>query len=196
MLFLAGCSAIWGESPAPEPPPVLLPPPAVATTFLSTPPSPAAVQVATPGPLPSPTPSLDNALNFEQLGQESFDAVGWHAGLALYKHCAYMGNRRARQINIVDISDPTQPERIGVLPFPDGSQPAELRVLRAQHLLVVADLTSDVSLLTFDISDCSSPQPLGLWCSKVNHMNSFCGAMLPTRARLWLLIWLDHRICS
>jgi len=72
-----------------------------------------------------------------------------------------VGNRRARQINIVDISDPTQPEWIGALPFPDGSQPAELRVLRGQHLLVVADLTSDVSLLTFDISDCSSPHPLG-----------------------------------
>ncbi len=83
MLFLAGCSAARG-SLVPEPPPVLLPPPAVSTAFPSTPINPAAVQVATPGPLPSPTPSLDSALNFEQLGQESFDAVGWHAGLALY----------------------------------------------------------------------------------------------------------------
>ena len=160
MLLLAGCSAVQ-EAPAPEPPPVLLPPPAVSTTFPSTPTNPVPLQVATPGLLPSPTPSLDIALNFEQLGQESFDAVGWHAGLALYEHCAYVGNRRGSLINIVDISDPTQPEQVSALPFPDGSQPAELRVLPAQHLLVVADLTNDVSLLTFDISDCSSPQPLG-----------------------------------
>lgn len=188
LLLLAGCSAAR-EVPAPEPPPVLLPPPAVSTTFPSTPTNPAALQVASPDPSPSPTPSLDIALNFEQLGQESFDALGWHAGLALYEQCAYVGNRQARQINIVDISDPTKPARIGALSFPDGSQPAELRVLPAQHLLVVADMTSVVNLLTFDISDCSSPQPLGslvlesqpheffLW-SNAAHTRAFVAADL------------------
>lgn len=100
------------------------------------------------------------AQNFEQIGHTSLGSIGWHGGLALAGSCAYVGNRRASAIAIVDVSDPATPTAAGAIPFPPGAQPAELRTLPAHNLLVVADLAQSPHLYTFDVSDCTAPRQM------------------------------------
>ena len=97
---------------------------------------------------------------FELVGHTALGEIGWHAGLALYGDCAYVGNRRSGGAAIVDISDPAAPTQIGFLPFGPGGQPVELRVLPERALLVAADF-GRARLLTFDVADCAAPAPLG-----------------------------------
>jgi hypothetical protein len=97
---------------------------------------------------------------FELVGHTALGEIGWHAGLALYGDCAYVGNRRSGGAAIVDISDPAAPTQIGFLPFGLDGQPVELRVLPERALLVAADF-GNARLLTFDVADCAAPAPLG-----------------------------------
>ncbi|MDT8304730.1 MAG: hypothetical protein RRC07_02240 [Anaerolineae bacterium] len=130
---------------------------------------------ASPAPLPTPTlePVATNAAprtpgpaqpgtlqGFELVGHHALGSIGWHAGLALYDRCAYVGNRRSGGVTIVDITDPAAPAVTGSLPFGAEGQPVELRVLPARAVLVAADF-AQARLLTFDVSDCAAPQPLG-----------------------------------
>jgi hypothetical protein len=65
------------------------------------------------------------------------------------------------QIAIVDVGDPTQPTLVNELLFAPNSQPVELRALPDLNLLVVLNFAPVPQVLTFDVSDCRNPQPLG-----------------------------------
>ncbi len=122
---------------------------------------------ATPQPSPTWSPeALAPALpgtnqGFELVGHTALGEVGWHAGLALSGHCAYVGNRRSDRVAIVDVSNPAALAQIGFLPIGPGGQPVELRVLPERALLVVADFGHG-RLLTFDVTDCATPAPLAV----------------------------------
>jgi hypothetical protein len=105
--------------------------------------------------------TLGTIQNFELVGHTALGSVGWHAGLALKDHCAYVGNRNNSRIAIVDVSDPAQPTRIGDVSLGRGTQPVEVRVLPERNLLVVADLAAAPHILAFDVTDCTQPTPLG-----------------------------------
>ena len=133
-------------------------------------PWPTPTATATPSPTPTLTPTPDpellvarpgTAWNFELVGHHPLDSAGWHGALALHGRCAYVGNCNRPELNIADISDPASPAHLGALSLPPGSQPTEVRTLPGRDLLVVADLSSHARLLTYDISDCASPRPLG-----------------------------------
>jgi hypothetical protein len=99
--------------------------------------------------------------NFELVGHHAIGSVGWHGALALKGPCAYVGNGARPEINLLDISDPTNPAHLGALDLPSGSKPVEVRTLPDLDLLVVADLSSRDLLLTYDVSNCAEPTPLG-----------------------------------
>jgi len=61
----------------------------------------------------------------------------------------------------VDVSDSTHPALVGALtPFP-SAQPVELRAIPDLGLLVVLNFSPDPTVLTYDVSDCRNPRPLG-----------------------------------
>jgi hypothetical protein len=101
------------------------------------------------------------AWNFELAGHNPIDAIGWHAALALKDRCAYVGSYRHSAVTILDVSDPTSPIQLEPLDLPAGTQPVEVRTIPELDLLVVADLSPAAWLLTYNISDCAAPQPLG-----------------------------------
>jgi len=116
--------------------------------------------------IPTPAPELlvarpGTKWNFELVGHHAIGSVGWHSGLALKDRCAYVGNGGRPEINILDVSDPTEPAHLGALDLPSGSRPVEVRTLPDLDLLVVADLSSRGLLLTYDVSNCAEPTPLG-----------------------------------
>jgi hypothetical protein len=116
--------------------------------------------------MPTPAPELlvarpGTTWNFELVGHHAIGSIGWHSALALKGRCAYVGNGARPEINILDISDPTNPAHLGALGLPSGSKPVEVRTLADLDLLVVADLSSRSLLLTYDISNCAEPAPLG-----------------------------------
>lgn len=117
------------------------------------------------GPTPTPTAlgptTLGRIENFELVGRHALGGRGWHTGLALMDQCAYIGNRRLPQIAILDVSDPTQPVLANELVLSPGSRPVELRVVPDLHLLVVLNFSAGLTFITFDVSDCLNPQPLG-----------------------------------
>jgi hypothetical protein len=79
----------------------------------------------------------------------------------LTDRCAYVGNYRRSAVAIVDVLDPANPTLLAPLELPPGTSPVELRTVPDLDLLVVTDLSSAARLLTYDVSDCSVPQPLG-----------------------------------
>ena len=177
LLLLAGCRTPGGRPLPPAVRPTLPPSPAptateVVVTRVSASPtpaaSPAAVATATPvaetataaAPAPTMAPALPGtAQGFELVGHAALGGIGWHAGLALHGHCAYVGNRRAQALTIVDVSEPQQPRLLPPLPL-DGGQPVEIRTLPGRDVLLVADFRR-ARLLTYDVSECARPQPLG-----------------------------------
>jgi hypothetical protein len=142
--------------------------PAATPTALPVPAASATLAPATIVPEPTPTwlPEVMTAAlpgtsqGFELVGHTALGEIGWHAAVTLYEHCAYVGNRRSDRAAIVDIGDPATPRQIGSLSFGAGAQPIELRVLPEHGVLVAADLGNG-RLLTFDVSDCAAPAPLG-----------------------------------
>jgi hypothetical protein len=104
---------------------------------------------------------LGRSENVLLVGQADLGGRGWNAGLALVPPCAYVGNRRLPQIAIVDVSDPAAPVLAGELPLAPGSQFIELRAVPDLGLLVVLNASPGLSVLTFDVSDCTRPRPLG-----------------------------------
>jgi hypothetical protein len=154
-------------------------PSATATLPPATPtPTPSPVPSSTPTPEPSPTPSPTpmlvptprpeqlvaqpgTAWNLELVGHDALGSVGWHGGLALEGHCAYVGSYDRAAVAIVDISDPAHPTQLGQIDLAPGLKPVEVRVMPGLDLLVVADVAGNRKLLTFDVSDCSQPVPLG-----------------------------------
>jgi hypothetical protein len=104
---------------------------------------------------------LGRAENVALVGHADLGRRGWNAGLGLVYPCAYVGNRRLPQVAIVDIGDPAAPVLAGELPLAPGSQSIELRAVPDLGLLVVLNASSGQSVLTFDVSDCARPRPLG-----------------------------------
>jgi hypothetical protein len=143
---------------SPTPPPLASPLPSATRPVTTTvaPPTPE----ATPAPVSGPSP-LGRAENVSLVGQADLGRRGWNAGLALVYPCAYVGNRRLPQIAIVDVSDPATPVLAGALPLAPGSQSIELRAVPDLGLLVVLNASPALSVLTFDVSDCARPRPLG-----------------------------------
>jgi hypothetical protein len=139
----------------PEPPATVIPTtptliaPSTAPQPTTTPYSPGALSAALPG----------TAQGFELVGHTALGSTGWHAGLALYDHCAFVGNRRSGAAAIVDIGNAEAPVVIGQIPFGSDGQPVELRVLPERALLVAADFGNG-RLLTYDVSQCAAPVPL------------------------------------
>lgn len=123
-------------------------------TLTSTPPS------ALLGTGLGPT-TLRRVENFVEVGHEPLGGRGWNAGLALAYPCAYVGNRRAPQIAIVDVTDPAHPALVGALTPAPSAQPVELRVIPDLGLLVVLNFSPDPTVLTYDVRDCRNPKPLG-----------------------------------
>ncbi|MGH2524048.1 MAG: LVIVD repeat-containing protein, partial [Anaerolineales bacterium] len=105
--------------------------------------------------------TLGRVENFVALGHESLGARGWNAGLALSYPCAYIGNRRLSQVAIVDIHDPARPTLVNELHLAPGDQPVELRAVPDLNLLVILNFLPGRTVLTYDVSDCRHPQPLG-----------------------------------
>lgn len=151
-------------------------PPLPQATVTPSPPPATPSPTTTPTPAPSPTPTATTAptpqpeqlvaapgtvWNFDLLGHNAIDAVGWHGGLALKDRCAYVGNHRRSAVAVIDISDPASPTLLQPIDLPDGTRPAELRTIPALNLLVVTDLSSAARLFTYDVSDCAAPQLLG-----------------------------------
>lgn len=151
-------------------------PPLPQATVTPSPPPATPSPTTTPTPAPSPTPTATTAptpqpeqlvaapgtvWNFDLLGHNAIDAVGWHGGLALKDRCAYVGNHRRSAVAVIDISDPASPTLLQPIDLPDGTRPAELRTIPALNLLVVTDLSSAARLVTYDVSDCAAPQLLG-----------------------------------
>jgi hypothetical protein len=156
-------------SPAPTPLPTHAPDliPAAPPSSSPTPPSDPIAQSLTPSPNPSATQSLGPTVrgrveNLVEVGHAALDSRGWNAGLALAHPCAYVGNRRASHIAIVDVSDPARPAPAGALAAaPPSGRPVELRAVPDLHLLVVLNFAPALSVLTYDVRDCRDPQPLG-----------------------------------
>jgi hypothetical protein len=132
-------------------------------------PEPTSTPSSTPSPSPTPTPEGIPELsaaqpgtvqNFELIGYDPIGSIGWHGGLALKDGCAYVGNYNTPAVSIVGISDPAQPVQLDGLPLSPGAKPVELRTVPDLNLLVVADLGLS-QLLTFDVTDCTQPTPLG-----------------------------------
>ena len=140
------------EEPATPEQPTAEPTPAGGEIAPPTPTAPTGV----PGTLAAALPGTTEG--FELVGHTALNASGWHAGLALKDHCAYVGNRRNGTIAIVDVSNPAVPTPIGAIPFGPAGQPIDLRTLPERNLLVVADHGSQ-RLFTFDVSNCATPQP-------------------------------------
>jgi hypothetical protein len=104
---------------------------------------------------------LGRAVNVSLVGQADLGRRGWNAGLALAYPCVYVGNRRLPGVAIVDVSDPVAPVLAGELPLAPNSQSIELRAIPDLGLLVVLTASPDLSVLTFDVSDCARPRPWG-----------------------------------
>jgi len=175
-LALSACGVAAPSSPAGSTPSPTARPQATQTpqpTKTPTPP-PSPTPTATPTPSPSPTPTAiptpsaeqlttnpGTAWNFELVGHHAIGSIGWHGALALKGRCAYVGNCGRPEVNILDVSDPANPVHLGALALPAGSKPTEVRTLADLDLLVVSDLSSGRLLLTYDVSDCAEPKPLG-----------------------------------
>lgn len=117
------------------------------------------------GPTPTPTalgPTTPGRIeNFEVVGTHALGSRGWNTGLALAGLCAYIGNRRLPQIAILDVANPDEPALVGELVLAPGSRPVELRTVPDLNLLVVMNFSAGVTFITYDISDCRNPHPLG-----------------------------------
>jgi len=166
-------------SPTPTPSLTMTPSPTFTATpspTLTSPPtstsSPEPTRTPSPTPSASPTltperiPQLSAAQpgtveNFELIGHDPIGSIGWHGGLALQDGCAYVGNYSNPAVSIVDISDPADPVQLDGLSLSPGARPVELRTVPGLNLLVVADLGLS-QLLTFDVTDCTQPTPLGV----------------------------------
>ncbi len=150
-------------------------PPTPEPTLTATPsvtPSPTRTPTPTPSPTPAPTATPTpppeqliaapgTAWNFELVGHHAIETIGWHGSLALKDRCAYVGNYRHAAIAIVDVADPAHPALLESLGLPAGTRPVELRTIPDLDLLVVADLSSEAGLFTYNVSDCATPQLLG-----------------------------------
>lgn len=153
----------------PVPPTATSMPTATVTPTRTPRPTPTATATPVP-PTPTLTPTPDpellvarpgTAWNFELVGHHPLGSAGWHGALALHGRCAYVGNCNRPEVNIADVSDPGNPTHLGALSLPAGSRPTEVRTLPERDLLVVVDLSAHARLLTYDISNCAYPQPLG-----------------------------------
>jgi hypothetical protein len=143
------------DIPTSLPAPTATPNPTATSIPTSTP-----VPTATPWPTPDPSQLValpGTAWNFELVGHEALGAIGWHAGLALKDHCAYLGSYARPEVAIVDVSDPARPVPLGTLDLAAGAQPVELRTLPDLNLLVIADLSPAAMLMTYDVTDCAQP---------------------------------------
>ncbi|NLG48916.1 MAG: hypothetical protein GX552_02250 [Chloroflexi bacterium] len=163
-------------TPFPTPTPLSIPSPTPVAVPSATP-----WQFASPqeigGQTPAETPELvaaqptgtppdlaalpGNAWNMELVGHVLLEPAGWYGGLAIKDNCAYVGAYSPAAVTLVDISDPTRPTTLRTLPLEPGSRPVEVRAIPDLNLLVVADLGHH-RLLTYDITDCAQPNPLGM----------------------------------
>ena len=147
-------STLPSTRPAALPTTIALP---TATTVQS--PTPTQTLTLTPTSL-GPT-ALGRVENFVEVGHEPLNGRGWNGGLALAYPCAYVGDRRAPQIAIVDVGDPARPALVGALTVAPAAQPVELRAIPDLGLLVVLNFSPDPTVLTYDVRDCRNPRPLG-----------------------------------
>jgi len=157
-----GTAVSAAASAAASQPPAATPAPTSGPALTPTPNPPAATPAAAT-PAASATlgaTSRGRAENFTLVGRDPLNGRGWNAGLALSASCAYVGNRRLPEIAIVDVSDPAQPKAAGNLSLAPGLTPVEVRALPDLNLLVVLNFAPNLSLMTFDVSDCFHPRPL------------------------------------
>ncbi|MBI3359828.1 MAG: hypothetical protein HY023_01825, partial [Chloroflexi bacterium] len=166
--FISACASPAQLHSATSPP--TIPPPQITATIQSSTETPPLARTPTLPPSPPLGPTtIGRVENFVQVGHNDLKSRGWNAGLALNYPCAYIGNRNP-DIAIVDVSDPKNPSLVGELATPPNGQPVELRAVPDLGLLVVANLSPTASVLTYDVSDCRHPKPLGsLGLSAVPH---------------------------
>ncbi len=163
-LLLSACVRTSSTAPVtPTTPPPTRPATSEPPTTATLPPTatPQSPPTKTPTPAPLGPTTLGRVENFVEVGHEPLGGRGWNAGLALHYPCAYIGNRRAPQITIVDVSDPARPALAGALTVGPAAQPVELRAIPDLGLLVVLNFSLDPTVLTYDVRDCRHPQPLG-----------------------------------
>ncbi|MFN2462817.1 MAG: LVIVD repeat-containing protein [Candidatus Dormibacteria bacterium] len=87
--------------------------------------------------LPAPRTVLADTGALTVVGSASLGDRGMNAALAIASHCAWVGSRNDAPVQVVDISDPTSPRRVGALPGRSGSTPREVRADPDAHVLVV-----------------------------------------------------------
>ena len=118
--------------------------------------------------------------NFQVVGHTDLGNRGMNSPIALAGRCAYLGDRSvtgARPgggIAILDISKPSAPRQVGVIPPRKGSTQRELRADLGLGLLVVQDYSTSIGgagtsysgndLQIYDISkDCTKPKLLSTY---------------------------------
>jgi hypothetical protein len=131
---------------------------------------------------------------------QGFELVGYHdlggsAGFKLAMQVVgdrwylYTGHFWDRYASVLDVTDPTRPDRVGVLELPDDPTGLwTLQVQVADGLLVVAvedppdkvptqDWSGEGGFLVFDVREPAAPRPLGRWRSggRGTHRNYYAG---------------------
>lgn len=99
-----------------------------------------------------PVDSSSQALIIELVGHVKLDTDS-NLGLAIAGNYAYVGHRYEGTIDIIDISNPALPVRVGE--FTTGSNPTELRAIADLARLYV--LVAPGDLVIFDITNPASP---------------------------------------
>jgi hypothetical protein len=137
------------------------------------------------------SPSVPGTIkNFQVVGHTDLGNRGMNSPIALAGKCAYLGDRSVTAarpnagIAIVDISKPSAPRQVGIIPAHKGSTQRELRADVGLGLLVVEDYSTSIGgasttysgndLQTYDISkDCTKPKLLSTYDYGVRAPHEF-----------------------
>ena len=118
--------------------------------------------------------------NFQVVGHTDLGNRGMNSPIALAGRCAYLGDRSVTAarpnagIAIVDVSTPSAPRQVGLIPARKGSTQRELRADLGLGLLVVEDYSTSIGgasasysgndLQVYDIAkDCTKPKLLSTY---------------------------------
>jgi hypothetical protein len=80
------------------------------------------------------------------------------------KYYIYVQHSKDQGISIVDVSNPTQPKAVGVIPWPDPAAPGrmsltgDLAIIAENAVLPMRSGTSDDDLVLWDLSNPAAPQ--------------------------------------
>jgi len=80
------------------------------------------------------------------------------------KYYIYVQHSKDQGISIVDVSNPTQPKAVGVIPWPDPAAPGrmsltgDLAIITETAVLPMRSGTSDDDLVLWDLSNPAAPQ--------------------------------------